>query len=129
YEWKELWISVIGLLNFFATKLDSLYTTGGVEFLIKEYELVRSSVILEKQIQILRGLATPMLPGLRTRLPQDDPESLMSNLLVTVRYYEEKITSARAQSANEGMRIVEREIDRDGLVGPNSKATKEFKAP
>ncbi|ESK90953.1 hypothetical protein Moror_16397 [Moniliophthora roreri MCA 2997] len=70
-----------------------------------------------------------MSPSLRTRLPQDDPESLLSNLLITVRYYEEKITSARAQSANQGMRIIEREIDRDGLVGPNSKATKELKVP
>uniref|UniRef100_A0A0W0FAR2 Putative conserved protein UP6 n=1 Tax=Moniliophthora roreri TaxID=221103 RepID=A0A0W0FAR2_MONRR len=155
YEWKELWISVIGLLNFFATKLESLYTTGGVETLIREtvdfldlsligsssflptprslhefvYELVRTSVILEKQVEILRALATPMSPSLRTRLPQDNPESLLSNLLTTVRYYEEKITSARVQSANQGMRIIEREIDRDGLVGPNSKATKELKVP
>ncbi|KAK7058392.1 hypothetical protein VNI00_002026 [Paramarasmius palmivorus] len=79
YEWKELWTATIGLLNFFATKLDSLYTTGGVETLIREtvafldlsliesssflptpaslhefiYELVRSSPTLEKQTQIL----------------------------------------------------------------------------
>lgn len=36
YDWTELWNSVIGLLNFLASKIDSLHTTGGVELLASE---------------------------------------------------------------------------------------------
>ena len=36
YDWTELWNSIIGLLNFLASKIDSLHTTGGVELLASE---------------------------------------------------------------------------------------------
>ncbi|KAL0579453.1 glycine decarboxylase subunit P [Marasmius crinis-equi] len=154
YEWKEFWTAVLSVLTFFATKLDTLFTTGGVENLIREttiflelcltestsfllkpeylnefiYELVRNSAVIEKQVSILKSLSAPT----PTRVRRDswlaeDPEDFMSNVLSVTKYYEEKITLGRAKSAKEGLRIVGREIDRDGLSG--LKSTREFKPP
>jgi hypothetical protein len=36
YDWRELWNSVIGLMNFLASKIETLHTTGGVELLTSE---------------------------------------------------------------------------------------------
>lgn len=36
YHWQELWRALILLLDFLASKLDSLTTTGGVEQLTQE---------------------------------------------------------------------------------------------
>ena len=36
YHWQELWRALVFLLDFLASKLDSLITTGGVEQLVQE---------------------------------------------------------------------------------------------
>jgi len=36
YDWRELWNSAIALLNFLALKIETLYTTGGVDLLTSE---------------------------------------------------------------------------------------------
>lgn len=36
YDWRELWNSVIALLDFLALKIETLHTTGGVELLASE---------------------------------------------------------------------------------------------
>lgn len=36
YHWAELWQAVEGLLSFLVGKLDTLYSTGGVELLVNE---------------------------------------------------------------------------------------------
>ncbi|KAF8203815.1 hypothetical protein BJ912DRAFT_214158 [Pholiota molesta] len=36
YDWTNLWNSIISLLSFLASRLDSLHTTGGVELLVSE---------------------------------------------------------------------------------------------
>jgi len=36
YDWRELWNSVIGLMNFLVSKIETLHTTGGIELLASE---------------------------------------------------------------------------------------------
>ena len=36
YHWQELWRALVLLLDFLASKLDSLVTTGGIEQLAQE---------------------------------------------------------------------------------------------
>jgi len=36
YDWRELWNSVIALLNFLALKIETLHTTGSVDLLTSE---------------------------------------------------------------------------------------------
>lgn len=36
YEWVELWRAIFAVLEFLASKLDHLTTTGGVENLVQE---------------------------------------------------------------------------------------------
>ncbi|KAF9270606.1 hypothetical protein L218DRAFT_914759 [Marasmius fiardii PR-910] len=154
YEWKELWTSILGLLNFLTAKSDSLFTTGGVESLIREtteflelclaesssflqkpqylheliYEVVRNLEVFEKQLSLLKSLSTPASFGRkRSSSISEDPDVLMDNLLETAKYYQGKITLAGATSANQGLWIVGREIDRDGLSGFKNK--REFKSP
>lgn len=62
YDWKELWTALLGLLNFLASKIDSLATTGGVEHLVREVmliESVKSRMILmsDRQAILLIDLA------------------------------------------------------------------------
>ncbi|KAF5368476.1 hypothetical protein D9758_002263 [Tetrapyrgos nigripes] len=144
YEWKEFWSALLGLLSFFATKFDSLYTTGGVENLIREtivllelclaessnflptphalhefvYELVRSTSTLDKQATLLQTLSIPHSPRKSSRTTvTENAAALLSSILSTVHFYEQKITDARARSANQAMKVLAREIDRDGLHG------------
>ncbi|KAL0068682.1 hypothetical protein AAF712_004398 [Marasmius tenuissimus] len=134
--------------------MDSLFTTGGIESLIREttiflelclaesssfllkpqylhefvYELVRNSAVMEKQISLLRSLVTPGQTGTkRSSWLSQDPEEFLGNVLGVTKHYEEKIALTRAKTAREGLRVVAKEIDRDGLSG--MKATREFKPP
>ncbi|KAE9398447.1 hypothetical protein BT96DRAFT_957569 [Gymnopus androsaceus JB14] len=132
YEWKELWSAILGLLGFLATKLDSLYTTGGVENLVHEaessvflpspqalhefiYELVHDYQTLEKQVSLLQDLAMPTSP--KQKSWDEDPSRILATILDTTRFYETKVAAAGARSATQAMGIVAREIDQDGLYG------------
>ena len=42
YHWQELWRALVLLLDFLASKLDILLTTGGVELLVNE---VRNMIV------------------------------------------------------------------------------------
>ncbi|THV07535.1 hypothetical protein K435DRAFT_741871 [Dendrothele bispora CBS 962.96] len=146
YEWKELWSAILGLLTFFTTKLDSLFSTGGVENLVREtillldlcltesssflpnphalyefmYELVRSVSTLEKQATLLKTLSVPHSPRRSSSSfsrNTDNATGSLTNILNAIRFYEEKIKEARARTANQAMRVVAREIDRDGIHG------------
>ncbi|KZT75029.1 hypothetical protein DAEQUDRAFT_807295 [Daedalea quercina L-15889] len=141
YHWPELWRALIGLLDFLASKLDSLITTGGVEQLIQEtlmtldlalyhagtilpnatamhelvYEVIRSSEVLRKQQTALEKLALPGLVSKRRRSVMNYSSDTLDNILAMTVQYEIKIREAKATSARGALRVVAKEIDRDGL--------------
>ncbi|KAJ2914267.1 hypothetical protein MD484_g6155, partial [Candolleomyces efflorescens] len=144
YDWKELWISILGLLSFLAGKFDTLLTTGGVGQLIADtlallqlaisgadsflptpqsvhelvYELVRNSGPLARHKEILDTLGdSPDSPG---------NEALRYILDVTL-FYSEKIGSTGAKEASDALRIIVQEVELNGLHSP--KSTTERKPP
>ncbi|TEB38887.1 hypothetical protein FA13DRAFT_1751440 [Coprinellus micaceus] len=142
YHWKELWVSVIGLFSFVATKFDTLITTGGIGQLILDglalfeaaivaaeaylpsahavhelvYELVRNSTILEKQEGILKSLEVP-----------PHKEEALRYIVDVTSYYNKKIsaTGANLKAASDAMRIIVQEVERNGLHRPENAAEKE----
>ncbi|KAH9898211.1 hypothetical protein C8Q73DRAFT_834250 [Cubamyces lactineus] len=142
YHWQELWRALILLLDFLASKLDSLTTTGGVEQLTQEtlllidfalcrseqllpspqtvhelvYEVVRSADVFRKQQALLDKLANPHVDnskrhsGSRPRASQ-----ALTNIITLAEQYETKLKEAGVRSANQGLRAVAKEIEKDGL--------------
>ncbi|KIK70706.1 hypothetical protein GYMLUDRAFT_65921 [Collybiopsis luxurians FD-317 M1] len=141
YEWREFWSAILGLLRFLAAKLDSLYTTGGVEKLVHEtillldlcltessaflpspqalhqfiYDLVHDCHVLQNQISLLQTLAMPV--SSKQTLWSEDPLRITTSIVEITRFYESKIAASGARSAVQAMQIVAREIDQDGLHG------------
>nr|AAZ14907.1 conserved hypothetical protein [Coprinellus disseminatus] len=139
YHWEELWHSVIGLFSFLATKFDTLMTTGGIGQLVLDglsfleaaiasaetylptpsavhelvYEIVRNSSVLEKQQDILSFLQMS---------PHD--QGALRYVVDVTSHYEEKIsaTGANLKDASDAMRIIVREVERDGLYRPANAA-------
>ncbi|KAH9942957.1 hypothetical protein B0H21DRAFT_779789 [Amylocystis lapponica] len=142
YHWQEFWRAMISLLDFLANKLDSLITTGGIEQLVQEtllvldlalchsdtilaspkathelvYEVVRSAAVLRKQQQLLEKLALPQTSS-RRRVSelQAHVTDATANILAVTDYYESKIGEAGVHSANAALRVVAKEIEKDGL--------------
>ncbi|RDX51061.1 DUF1741-domain-containing protein [Lentinus brumalis] len=143
YHWQELWRSLMLLLDFLANKLDSLVTTGGVKQLSEEtillldlalcrneqvlpspaalhelvYEVVRSTDVFHKQRELLDKLADPhsdaaekRRSGSKLRAPQ-----ALANITAVAEHYETKLREAGIRSANQGLRAIAKEIEKDGL--------------
>ncbi|KAI0052510.1 hypothetical protein FA95DRAFT_1675192 [Auriscalpium vulgare] len=147
YGWLQLWKAVIGVLDFLANKLENLDTTGGVEMLLQEtivlldlvctkadaflpsphavheliYELVRSAPTLRKQPLILQSVALQRTTGNPSSVESQASQAL-SRLLTTNDYYEDKLGSAQARSANKAISIVARDIEQDGIHGVRDTA-------
>ncbi|KAF8899008.1 hypothetical protein BD779DRAFT_1486579 [Infundibulicybe gibba] len=105
YEWIELWISIIGLLKFLTTKLDSLTTTGGVERLVRETVLLLDLCLFGTETY----LPTPQsIHEFVVRRQTSLLNSLGTNA-------EQKLSEAGTRTAKEAMGIVAREIEVNGL--------------
>ncbi|KAI0361420.1 hypothetical protein OH77DRAFT_1392058 [Trametes cingulata] len=143
YHWQELWRALILLLDFLASKLDSLTTTGGVEQLVQEtllvvdfalcrseqilpspkavhelvYEVVRSADVFRKQKTLLDKLAGPHTSASQKRLSggQTRASQALSNIAALAEQYEAKLRDAGVRSANQGLRAVAKDIEQDGL--------------
>ncbi|KAF9535662.1 hypothetical protein CPB83DRAFT_888345 [Crepidotus variabilis] len=143
YNWTELWISLIGVLGFLSSKMDSLYTTGGVELLVSEtirlldfalctseaylpspravheliYELLRSADIFRKQSSLLKSLALPYTNSTRPFYGNDPIDDTLGHLLTVVEFYAERISVKGAGIGNpdDVMRIVADEIEANGI--------------
>ncbi|KII94087.1 hypothetical protein PLICRDRAFT_50074 [Plicaturopsis crispa FD-325 SS-3] len=151
YDWKEYWGAVLGVLNFLASKLDSLVTTGGIEQLVEEtvalldlamckadtflptpqavhefiYELVRSSAMLRKQSSILQSLANPR-GHRRSSSISERPRDTLAHMLATIDFYEDIIAKAGARSAKGAMQTLGKQIDSDGLHGVQDHSFEEL---
>ncbi|KAI0964018.1 hypothetical protein AcW1_000938 [Taiwanofungus camphoratus] len=142
YHWQEIWKALIGLLDFLSNKLDGLITTGRIEQLVQEtllvldlalchsetilpsskvihefvYEVVRSAVVFKKQQVLLEKLSLPQ-PTSRKRLSgmNSAVAEAMANIFATTDHYETKIIAAGAKTAKDALRVVAKEIEKDGL--------------
>ncbi|KAI0308151.1 hypothetical protein B0F90DRAFT_1807431 [Multifurca ochricompacta] len=140
YHWLQIWKAIIGLLDFLGGKLDELTSTMGVEQLFQEvyftclvgycinkaeaflsspqaihefiYELVRSAPALRRLSASLRSLISPRIAPIASR--ENPSERALSHLLSITNFYEEKV-GAKSRSADNAMRIVAKEIERDGI--------------
>ncbi|KAF9486298.1 hypothetical protein BDN70DRAFT_793929 [Pholiota conissans] len=145
YDWTHLWTSILSLLSFLVSRLDSLHTTGGVELLITEtlrlfdlalctsesylsspralheliYELVRSSSVLKRQEAVLKELALPYPSAVRSPLGDDHIEDILAHIIMMADFYEDKIARAGTgiANANDVMKIIAAEIEANGLHG------------
>ncbi|KAI9065925.1 hypothetical protein FKP32DRAFT_1623459 [Trametes sanguinea] len=144
YHWQELWRAMILLLDFLANKLEGLITTGGVEQLVQEtllvidfalcrceqllpspqavhelvYEAVRSAEVFRKQQTLLEKLSNPHATASQKRLSGSTPRAsqALSNIIALAELYEAKLREAGVRSANQGLRAVAKEIEKDGLT-------------
>ncbi|KAI0673322.1 hypothetical protein C8Q78DRAFT_1118463 [Trametes maxima] len=143
YHWQELWSALILLLDFLANKLDSLTTTGGVEQLVHEtlllidfalvrseqllpspqsvhelvYEVVRSAEVFRKQRTLLDKLVNPHVDASQGRLSGNQPPAVyaLANVSTLAEGYEAKLRETGIRSANQGLRAVAKDIEKDGL--------------
>ncbi|KAI8990450.1 hypothetical protein BD414DRAFT_413658 [Trametes punicea] len=143
YHWQELWRALILLLEFLASKLDSLTTTGGVQQLVEEtlllidfalcrceqlmpnpkvvhelvYEVVRSAEVFRKQQGLLDKLANPHAGASQKRLSGSAPRApqALASIIALAEHYEVKLREAGVRSANQGLRAVAKDIEKDGL--------------
>ena len=82
-----------------------------------QYEVVRSADVFHKQQGLLDKLANPhsdpaekRLSGSKSRAPQ-----ALANVTAVAEHYENKLREAGIRSANQGLRAVAKEIEKDGL--------------
>ncbi|KAF9454112.1 hypothetical protein P691DRAFT_810827 [Macrolepiota fuliginosa MF-IS2] len=142
YEWKDLWSATLGLLNFIATKAQSIptfrelgslidETTALIEYALSQgeqifpspgalhefiYELIRFSGGIQMLRMLVRetdGLASPLKSP--TWVSTRTAEERLNNILETVSFYEDKVSNADARTAKDAMRVVTREIESEGL--------------
>lgn len=78
---------------------------------------MRSADVFRKQRTLLDKLANPhsnasqkRLSGFQTRAPQ-----ALANITAVAEHYETKLREAGVRSANQGLRAVAKEIEKDGL--------------
>ncbi|XP_006454085.1 hypothetical protein AGABI2DRAFT_113843 [Agaricus bisporus var. bisporus H97] len=145
YDWNDLWSATLGLLNFIATKTQSIVTHTGLESLVDEtlalleyalyqsekvlsspgaihefiYQLIRFSDGLRKlKISVFdnkKNLATSL--NRTSWISARSTEERLDNILKTVIFYEVKVSSMNAKSAKDAMRVVAKEVESDGLHG------------
>ncbi|RXW24003.1 hypothetical protein EST38_g1841 [Candolleomyces aberdarensis] len=136
YDWKELWISVLGLLSFLAGKFDTLLTTGRVGQLIANlaiagadaflptpqsvhelvYELVRNSGPLARHKEVLDTLGDS---------PDSTGNEALRYILDVTLFYNEKIGSTGAKEASDALRIIVQEVELNGLHCPKLTVERE----
>src|ERR1700721_2632800 len=75
-----------------------------------QYELVRSSSVLKKQVTLLRTLSLPYASSTRRTSWVSEPRELLSHILSVTEFYEEKVTKAGASSARDAMEVVSQAI-------------------
>lgn len=92
-----------------------------------QYELVRAMETLKKQEALLKGLEIPMASRhRRTSSVAFRTHAQLSRILSTLTFYEGKITAARSSSATSALRVVAKELEKDGLHGGQDQPLEEL---
>lgn len=148
YDWKALWSATLGLLNFLASKAQSIPTSIEIEGLIEEtvaflefvlsrsgnilpsakalhefiYELIRFADGIRKlRADVRDSVMVVSSPSNRTTwVSKRTSEERLSNIIDIVSFYENKISNAKAGTAKDAMRVVAQDIERQGLHGVKS---------
>ncbi len=83
----------------------------------RQYELVRSSSILKKQVLLLKSLALPQPANIPPSYENEPVESSLSHLLTVTDFYAEKIAENGTSIGNPkvAMKIVADEIEANGI--------------
>jgi hypothetical protein len=99
------------LLDLVSTKAEAFLSSPEAihEFI---YELVRSAPALQRLTAALRSFVSPRTASGLSH--ENSSEQALSHLLSVTNYYEEKVGS-KSRSADGAMRVVAKEIERDGI--------------
>ncbi|TDL28331.1 hypothetical protein BD410DRAFT_737549 [Rickenella mellea] len=144
YHWQELWRALLVLLDFLTNKLDGIDSRDGADRLVQEtvvlidfalchaeaflespqavhqfiYEVVRASSTLQKQkVSLQRSSMTGAArTSQNSRLLSMAFEALKSTTAIAA-HYEEKIQASKGSSAAAVLRIIAKDVDRDGVHG------------
>ncbi|PPQ99554.1 hypothetical protein CVT24_005342 [Panaeolus cyanescens] len=139
YDWLHTWQALLGLLNFIASRMDELYTSGGASLVVFEaisvlelaltrsevfiptpwaihqfiYELVRSSSVLKQQAPLLESLR---LPSSGQFLVAKDN---ISRIVDIVSYYEVKVqeSGGNVAAAKDVLKVIADDIESNGVHG------------
>jgi len=84
------------------------------------YEFVRSSAVLQKQQSYLQKV-THEGSRINNADRRGSSASTMRSILSTVSYYEKKVQEGKTINATAVLRIIAKEVDRDGLYGSKDK--------
>lgn len=96
---------------------------------VRKYELVQTSPTLKKQTLLLQSVAVPQAAANRRALWQtDDATKALTHLLSTTDFYTNLIALAGVQTAKDAMKIVAKEIEKDGLHS-NTTEDQQHEAP
>ncbi|KZV99039.1 hypothetical protein EXIGLDRAFT_831813 [Exidia glandulosa HHB12029] len=144
YHWDELWKSLIGLLDFLATKVDLASTPRAEELvhltimllrsalLASEailptpaavhqyvYELVRSHGVLQKHKAALPYASTRSASQKRGQTSAFRASRAMAELEKVISYYSDKLAGkdASGRTVEAVMASIRAEVDRDGIFG------------
>jgi hypothetical protein len=80
-----------------------------------KYELVQTSAVLKKQIALLQAVGLHQVASRRSSWQSDDTSKTLTRLLSVTDFYGSLIAKAGAQTAKDAMKIVAKEIEKDGL--------------
>jgi len=142
HHWEELWQGILGLMEFLPSRVDTIKSIRGSYELVQlavivlafaissdffpapkglhqlVYEIVRSSATILKQRELLAALRVPLPESRR------DVEGQAQRVDVTlqaiekmIKYYGDKLAESKARSAADYLRVISREIDKDGVRG------------
>ena len=88
--------------------------TWGSSDLATQYEVVRSGEVFRKQRALLDEPHSNTSPKHTSSF--NTPSSLaLNNIIAVAEHYETKLQEAGVRSANQGLRAVAKEIEKDGL--------------
>lgn len=90
-----------------------------------QYELVRSSSVIRKQMGILQTLAQPGSMDRRMSLRSESASRSLRRVLSVISYYEGEISGSGAQTAKESLRVVARLVDSDGVQSAQERSEEE----
>lgn len=81
-----------------------------------QYELVQTSTVLKKQFALLQAVGLPqILPNRRASVRSDDTSKVLGHMLSVVNFYSNLIARAGSQSAKEAMKVVAKDVEKDGI--------------
>lgn len=80
-----------------------------------QYEIVQTSAVLKKQTALLQAVGAPQVTSRRASWQSDETSKTLAHLLSVTDFYGNLIAQAGAHTAKDAMKIVAKDIEKDGL--------------